>query len=73
MRKGKHRWDSFTHAYIAGRRREAAMMIPTEVASKLKHVGLWSVAYLRDMTNAFSCTLPEVREATLCELTPEPE
>ena len=74
MHKGGHtdKWDSFAHAYVVHRRREAAMLVPTEVSTKLQHVGLWSVANLRDMTNAFSCTFADCREATLCELVPPP-
>ena len=66
------RWAPIAHAYVAHRRREAAMLVPVEVSYKLAHLGIWSVSNLRDMANAFCCTEPELRRSTMHVLVPPP-
>ena len=67
MTKPFHWNDSF-HDYIAGRRREGAMITQRAVSVRLKKEGLQHMTDFEDMSNAFACTSADRRAEVLEEL-----
>ena len=65
QRKTPFSWPPWCHAYLAGRRREGAMITQRCLSWTLASLKLSCVNDLRDMTNAFACTAADAR---LCAL-----
>ena len=64
------RWQSYSHAYLKGRRREGAMITQNSVQMRLMKANVHSLGHLRDMTNAFVCTANDDRTEAVKDLTP---
>lgn len=70
-KKKPFEWADFSHAYLAGRRREGAMLAQRATSWTLRRLKISHINDLRDMTNAFASTTKERREETLATLIPE--
>jgi len=64
-RESSFEWPCWFHAYLPGRRREAAMLVQRAVQWFADRAELDTVNWLRDMKNAFACTSrPLTRETS---------
>ena len=68
IRNTTHNWPHWFHGYLPGRRREGAMLTQRAIQWKSDFAGLSTLNDLRDMKNAFACTVPHVRSETVREL-----
>ena len=68
LRDQPFHWNDSFHGYIAGRRREGAMITQRAVSVRLKKEGIQHMTDFEDIRDAFACTSANCRAEVLEEL-----